>query len=33
MPTTHSDPTAKALRVWDAVSPRYDRGMRFWDRT
>ncbi|HEU4422503.1 MAG TPA: class I SAM-dependent methyltransferase [Pilimelia sp.] len=26
------DPTAKARRVWDALAPRYDRSMRFFDR-
>jgi ubiquinone/menaquinone biosynthesis C-methylase UbiE len=33
VPTARDDPTARALRVWDAVAPRYDRGMQFWDRT
>jgi ubiquinone/menaquinone biosynthesis C-methylase UbiE len=26
------DPTAKAVRVWEKMAPRYDRDIRFWER-
>lgn len=30
--TTAEDPTAKAVRVWEKMAPRYDRDIRFWER-
>jgi ubiquinone/menaquinone biosynthesis C-methylase UbiE len=31
--TATEDPTAKARRVWQAIAPRYDRDMSFFERT
>jgi ubiquinone/menaquinone biosynthesis C-methylase UbiE len=30
--TTTEDPTAKARRVWEAMAPRYDRDIRFFEK-
>jgi ubiquinone/menaquinone biosynthesis C-methylase UbiE len=30
--TSQTDPTAKALRVWEKMAPRYDRDIVFWER-
>lgn len=30
--TTTEDPTTKARRVWEAMAPRYDRDIRFWEK-
>ena len=29
---TQEDPTAKAVRVWDKMAPRYDRDIQFWEK-
>jgi ubiquinone/menaquinone biosynthesis C-methylase UbiE len=29
---TQEDSTAKAVRVWDKMAPRYDRDMQFWEK-
>ena len=29
---TAEDPTAKAVRVWEKMAPRYDRDIRFWEK-
>jgi len=30
--STAEDPTAKAVRVWEKMAPRYDRDIRFWEK-
>jgi ubiquinone/menaquinone biosynthesis C-methylase UbiE len=29
---TQEDPTAKAVRVWEKMAPRYDRDIQFWEK-
>ena len=29
---TQEDPTAKAIRVWEEMAPRYDRDIQFWEK-
>ena len=29
---TQEDPTAKAVRIWDKMAPRYDRDIQFWEK-
>jgi hypothetical protein len=30
--TAKEDSTAKALRVWEKMAPRYDKDIRFWEK-